>query len=621
MKKTILFCLIFMLLAAQFFLGPFFGVAMTKAESVEKWYVVKLNKAEDEKYLRRVALAFEKRFSFSDRKNFKNIYSIRSGLGLLEIQSRLYGHIEYAHADAELNVEDISVSSLTVTNDPGYTANPADIDKQWALPKTGFLDAWEITRGSSGNVVAIVDTGIDFTHEDLKASNSVKGFDFIGRQNIEAYTNSDDNGHGTLIAGILAATPQNGLGIAGTNWQVSVMPIKALDKEGRGKSSDIAEAIVWASDHGANIINLSLGGIGFGHDTTLANAIAYAFGKNVVIIAAAGNDSADNGLNLDQNPLYPICDDNNLNMVIGVTALDASDRKPSFANFGKNCIDVAAPGKRILSTINRDPVTGNASPNSYAYASGTSLAAPFVAGQAALIRTLYPLATNEQIRDRIIATTEPVYGDNFPDCQGISCRALVGSGRINVERSLETEIPVQYLKEGELVKSDISPLVYLISGGQKRIISSFVMNQRFLGKSVRTVNQALLNASPDGSYALPEENTLVKREGENTVYIILRGKKLPVTYSVFVQQNLDFAKVNTVSFVELDSWPIGNFLSPTEGTLLRTAKNKTVYWVVNGVLHPINYNFYLDRGLNVFPVMYVSDSDIPGFAKGEAFIK
>ncbi len=483
------------------------------------------------------------------------------------------------------------------------------------------MEAWDKTTGSNSNIVAIVDTGVDFTHEDLRAAYAVRGFNFVTRQGIEPYTNSDDNGHGTLIAGILGATPNNNRGIAGTNWQVSIMPLKALDSQGRGKSSDIAEAIVWATDNGAQIINLSLGGIGFGHDSTLANAVSYAFNKNVLMVAAAGNDSADNGVNLDLNPVYPICDDNRLNMVIGVTALDANDRKPSFANFGKNCIDVAAPGKRILSTINHDPVTGNTSTDSYAYASGTSLAVPFVAGQAALIRSLYPLATNEQIRDRIIATADPVYMNNLTDCQNVTCKGLVGSGRINVQRSLETEIPVQYLKEGELVKSDTSPLVYVISGGQKRIISSFVMNQRFLSQPVRTVNQALLDSSPTGSYALPEEGTLVKRDGENTVYIISRGKKLPITYSVFLQRGLQFSQVNTVSFSELDSWQIGNFYSPAEGTLLRTAKNKTVYWVVDEVLHPINYNFYVDKGLNVFPVLYVSDADIAGYAKGEAYIK
>src|SRR3989344_7698051 len=192
---------------------------------------------------------------------------------------------------------EVSVSQVYI-NDPGFTNNSQDIDKQWALVKAGFTDAWEKTTGSEAVVVGVIDTGIDATHEDLQSVNFVPGYDFINQQVITGKTNSDDNGHGTLIAGILGASPNNSAGIAGTNWKISLMPLKALDSEGKGNSDTIARAIIWAVDNGAQIINLSLGGIGFGHDTILADAIAYAFKKNAIIVAASGNDSVVSGLSL-----------------------------------------------------------------------------------------------------------------------------------------------------------------------------------------------------------------------------------------------------------------------------------------------------------------------------------
>ena len=181
-----------------------------------------------------------------------------------------------------------------VFNDPGFTQDPQNIDKEWGLAKAGFVDAWQKTTGSKNNIVAVIDTGVDATHQDLQSISYVPGFDFVNKQAIPVGADSDDNGHGTLVAGILGATANNGIGIVGTNWQISVMPIKALDSKGKGDADTLAQAIVWATDNGAQFINLSVGGVGFGHDTTLSNAITYAFNKNVLIVAAAGNDVAAN---------------------------------------------------------------------------------------------------------------------------------------------------------------------------------------------------------------------------------------------------------------------------------------------------------------------------------------
>lgn len=578
-------------------------------------YVIQLNPQTNNEVLKPFGNEITKRFVFSHNKKFENIFSFKSAFKIEYLKRVLNGKFIFLEFNQEINSQNIFL------NDPGFTNNFLDVDKQWGLAKTGFLDAWAKTVGSKNNIIAVIDTGVDATHEDLGSINWVNGFDFINRQGILGRINSDDNGHGTLVAGILGATVNNGIGIVGANWNVSLMPLKALDNTGKGEVTTIAEAIVWAADHEAKIINLSVGGVGFAHDLVLANSITYAFNKNIVIVAAAGNDASSNGINLDTEPVYPICDDNGQNMIIGVTAVDQNDIKPLFSNYGRNCIDVAAPGKRILSTINYDPIIKTIAPNSYAYASGTSLAVPFVSAQAAILKALFPLATNAQIRDRIISTANSIDNINMSQCNGASCRGLLGAGRINVKKSIEDSIYIQNLQDGDLVKNSSTGVVYKIVGGKKKPVSPFVMNQQFLGQTVKTVSNSDINNFPEGPYLTPQEGTLVKLDNEPAVYMILNNQKAPINYNIFIQRNLNFSDVKTVSFAEFNSWITGPFLSPVEGALIRGIKNKTVYWVVGQVLHPINFNFYKDRGLNIFPVTHISDNDLDKFAKGEAYIK
>ncbi len=533
----------------------------------------------------------------------------------------IYSTTLLALACSAVPVQAFSVHAGAIdVNDPGFTSDSLNIDRQWGLSKAKFIDAWNKTTGSSSVVVAVIDTGIDETHEDLSRTTFIPGFDFITSTVLTPGTDSDDNGHGTLVAGILGAVANNGIGIVGTNWQVALMPLKALDSNGSGTSENVAKAIVWATDHGAFIINLSLGGVGFGQDVGLAKAITYAFQHNVVIVAAAGNDSAPNGGNLDQDPVFPICDDNGQNMVIGVAAVDALDQKPSFSNYGKNCVDVSAPGKRILSTISRDPITRAKSPNSYAYASGTSLAAPFVSGQAALLKALFPNATNRQIRDRIISTTDPIDAPNISLCNG-PCAGKIGTGRINVASSLSSTILPEIIAEGDLVQVIETGEIFVISGGKRLHVSSFVQQQRYGNSAPRQVYTWQVLSFPEGQYAQPADGTLVKKASGSTVYFMQNGIKMPVSYDVFVQRKFTFDRVFTLGDVEMDAWLTGKFLPPSDGALARSRTNRTVYWVVGGVLHPITAAFYANRGLSVFPIVYFNDGDIKQFPKGEAYVR
>lgn len=552
--------------------------------------------------------------------DLNNTYEFTSSSNLQQLRQAFDGFYVYLDSDTTFSNESTTTKKVIVTkpNDPGFTSKANNIDKQWGLAKANFINAWAKTIGQRTVTVAVVDTGIDAKHEDLAGTHFVTGYDVINKKTIIGRVNSDDNGHGTLISGVIAATTNNNIGIAGAAPGVSLMPIKALDSSGSGSSTKISEGIVWAADHSADVINLSLGGMGFSHDTTLANAISYAFSKNVVIVAAAGNDVAVTGGNLDKDPVFPICDDNGQNMIIGVTATDSNDLKPSFANYGKACVDVSAPGKRILSTINHDPASGGPSPDSYAYASGTSLSVPFVAAQAALLRSLFPDASNRQIRDRIIATADNIDNLNLSQCAGGSCAGYMGGGRINVANSLiEKILPID---DGDVVKVAGSDTLYLINGGKRQLISAFVKNQRFAGIVPKIVSSGDLNEFPEGSYAEPIDGTLVKSPNDGAIYYMQSGLRRPLTYQVFTMRGFKFKDVVTLTNIEVNSWIEGSFLAPPDGTIIKSTTNPTIYWVVNGILRPVNYTFYVQRGLNAFPVMIAPESDISKMPRGDAYI-
>jgi hypothetical protein len=578
-------------------------------------YIVKLTSA-NAGVLAGVADTAVPQFTFSHDEAFANVYQITSTFSLAELTTALGSEAVYVHPDQKLQTE----LDAIIANDPGFTTNTANIDKQWGLAKAHFPEAWRKTTGSSKTVVAVVDTGIDETHEDFANTTFVPGYNIADNKAIPLRTNSDDNGHGTLVAGIIGASSNNAIGVTGTNWQVSLMPVKALNSAGSGEASDLAQGIVWAADNGAQVINLSVGGLGFAHDLTLANAIKYAFDKNVVIVAASGNDVATTGGNLDENPVFPICDDNGQNMVIGVTATDTNDLKAGFANYGRSCVDVSAPGKRILSTINVDPLSAQKISNSYAYASGTSLAAPFVSGQAALLRSAFPQATNKQIRDRIIASADPIDDLNITQCAGKPCTGLIGAGRINVQKSLEQDISILKIADGDVVQVASTGELYFINGGKKQPVSPFVRNQRFASTVLKSVEATDIASFPEGPYAAPLDGTLVKSDKSLSVFYVQGGIRMPVVYSVFTARGFSFSSVISLSDTELNAWVTGSLLVPPDGALLRGVKNKTVYWVVGGVLHPITAVFYEKRGLSIFPLLTLPDNDVAGFTKGAAYL-
>lgn len=510
--------------------------------------------------------------------------------------ARMLGDSRFSYVEPDSSVK---VSSAVLTNDPYFT-NDLIEDKQWYLPKVKIPDAWNYAQGSSQVKVAIIDTGIHSSHLDLNDGRVIAGQNIVTGSSIPANSNSDDNGHGTAVAGVIGAIPNNSKGLTGINWNVSLMPVKALAADGTGEISTIAAAIVWAADNGANIINMSLGGPGFGNDQTLNNSIIYAYNKGVLIVAAGGNDLADQGLNLDTNPVYPVCSDAGSNMVIGVAATDINDRKASFSNFSINCIDITAPGKKILTTAYLPSEPSN---NILIYGSGTSLATPVVSGVAALIKSRYPNMSNTEIRNLMLKTADNIDPLNQNNCLASSCNGFLGKGRINALSALQP----QPLVDGSLIRETASNKVYMVSGGTKRYVSDFVFQQLKYQPSqvLAEVDNQLANLTT-GLAVPPLEGTLIKSQSDATVYVIHQQLKRPLTYLVFLSRKYSFANVKTMPDADVAILQTGDWYWPPEGTLVLIKGDPTVYVMYQELARPTTYFVFIQRKLSFSKVVPVS---------------
>lgn len=308
--------------------------------------------------------------------------------------------------------------AAVVPNDPGLSG-------LWAMNRISAPAGWESTTGSKSVVVAVIDSGIDYTHPDLRANMWVNPDEIADNgidddndgyiddvYGVNTYADSgdpaDDNGHGTHCAGTVGGVGNNGVGIVGLNWTVSLMAGKFLGSDGSGSNAGAIEAIAYAVDHGANVISASWGGEDYSLE--LYDAINYAKQHGVLFVTAAGNDSNNN----DREPFYPASF--HLLNIIAVAATDSHDRLASFSNYGANSVNVGAPGVGIRSTV----------PGGYAELSGTSMAAPHVAGLAALIKSAYPTMSLSEIRSRILN------GDSISALD----RITTSGKRINVEKAL-----------------------------------------------------------------------------------------------------------------------------------------------------------------------------------------
>lgn len=285
------------------------------------------------------------------------------------------------------------IATIDLTpNDPYYSSY------QWHLPKVGAPTAWDATTGSAGVTIAVVDSGVQANHPDL-VGRVLAGYDFVNNDADPA----DDNGHGTAVAGVAAAKGNEGVGVAGAAWDVSVLPVKVMNSSGSGSYSAIASGITYAADRGAKIINLSLGGSA--SSSTLQNAVAYAWSKGCLVVAAAGNNASGTAV-------YPAAYPN----VVAVSATTQADTLASFSSYGSS-VDLSAPGENITTSwINSGYVT----------ISGTSFSSPLTAGVAALALSRNPALSNTQLSSLLIGNTDDLGAAGYD--------IYFGSGRLNAAK-------------------------------------------------------------------------------------------------------------------------------------------------------------------------------------------
>ncbi len=340
---------------------------------------------------------------------------------------------------------------------PGVSAvaalpNDFLIAQQWYLSAIQTDVAWATTTGSSEVIVAILDSGIDLNHPDVRNNlwkntdeidgdgidndhngfiDDIYGWDFVDenpRPQAPVSEQSSDTviSHGTVVAGVIGAEGNNRIGVAGIAWDVSLMPLRIIAEDGSGSSYDVRQAIKYAVNNGADIINLSLASSQT--DLALYETIAWAYEEGVLIVSSVGNESAD----LFEHPVYPACYDQNKehNYVLGVAASDKYDKKASFSNYGSGCVDLVAPGVNIYSTVYHDPNYILFSTLFGGPWEGTSVAAPIISGVAALMKAQNPSLTPNQLMMALKLSTDPLN-------ESQQMRSFLGAGRVNAARALE----------------------------------------------------------------------------------------------------------------------------------------------------------------------------------------
>ncbi|MBN9420100.1 MAG: S8 family serine peptidase [Candidatus Eremiobacteraeota bacterium] len=282
-----------------------------------------------------------------------------------------------------------------------YLPNDPYIGQQWALPKISAPAAWDLTRGKSSVTVAVCDTGVLSTHPDLSGNLVLPGFNSVdGSDNIVPI-----HPHGTMVSGCIAASANNGQGVAGVAFGVRVLPVRVSNKaDGSAYLSDMANGVRWAADHGARVINLSYGGAQY---ATIDQAAQYARTKNSLLFMAAGNDGQDISSSYPDYPSF---------VLVGAT--NSSDARSSFSNYG-TAIDMVAPGESIVTT------TLN---NGYASVSGTSFASPITAAGAALMLSANPNLTVTQLESKLMNSCD--------DLGAVGEDSVFGKGRLNLTKAV-----------------------------------------------------------------------------------------------------------------------------------------------------------------------------------------
>ncbi len=477
-------------------------------------------------------------------------------------EAELKRHLDQLKADPEIEFAEpdhVVRSSQQLPNDPYLSSSGSwgqSYGDLWGILAIGGPAAWN-TNAGDGIVVAVVDTGIDYNHPDIAANvwtntreiagngidddnngyiDDVRGWDFIG-STYQTPTQSnnpiDRMGHGTHVAGTIAAVGNNGIGVIGVAWRAKVMAVKGLDDSGFGLDSTLGPAIIYAANNGAEVISNSWAGPG--SSQTITDAINYAYNLGAVIVAAAGNNSDD------ARNYFPA----NLPQVITVSAWDPNGFPAFFSNWGSK-IDVAAPGVDILSLRATGTSMGKPLTSDYTRADGTSMATPHVSGVAALILAQHPTYSNEDVRQAIRVSASGAGQFNLDTGYGL----ISASRALSVASVLEAKIksPVDGVHiAGPTTISGVAQgtgfAQYVLEYGSGHLPTSWTLIQ----SSTTPVSNGTLgvfdpSALPDGPYTIrltvidASNHAFVDRAEVVVDYVVITSPqppKVPVTANEF----------------------------------------------------------------------------------------
>ncbi|MBO0723407.1 MAG: S8 family serine peptidase, partial [Blastocatellia bacterium] len=439
--------------------------------------------------------------------------------------------------------------------------NDSRFNLQWALSNTGrnnsgsdigALAGWQYTTGSEKTIIAVIDTGVDIRHPDLWHNiwankqehvgkkgedddrdgyiDDISGWNFVNDSNDV----TDDNGHGTAMAGIIAAEGNNSEGITGVMWRASIMPLKALDSTGSGTIFDVVEAIDFAATHGASVINCSFGTDGYSQ--ALLDAINRAEMSGALVVTSTGNGGRD----LSQKPYYPAS--YTAGNLITVAATAGGDQLADFSNWSESQVQIAAPGIDILTT----------SPNGeYASVTGTSAAAPLVAGVAGLLKTIRGWTSAQTVKQALIDGARKsdflrgkvLSGGLISADRAIDIftkpRAVSGLGTVGVRRNSGEFQPdgfnLEYLRNHRPHRANVHQMKYMSDYRTHRIVNRMLRPARKF--SIKTPQVTSSGGPGNPKNAVGRPGSVVGREGDPTIASSATGGQSVI----FGSQNINFS--------------------------------------------------------------------------------
>lgn len=438
--------------------------------------------------------------------------------------------------------------------------NDEQYHREWYVDAVHLPDAWEFSKGSPNVTVAVIDSGVDLSHPDLRDRiwtnpgeipgngidddkdgyvDDVHGWDFVDGDadpdpEVKEASQSEGANHGTLVAGIIGAAGDNGIGVAGAAWNIKLMPLRVLDSNGNGGTLAVVQAVRYAAARGAKIINISF--TGSGYSEVLADALRKAHDSGVLIVASAGNEGDTvRGGDLNDYPAYPVCyrGARDERIVLGVASVDQNGVKSSFSSYGSYCIGLSAPGENFYATqVFRPAIRGFDQPYGDSWF-GSSLSAPLVSGAAALIASMDPSMDADEMMAFLTANAKNIDAVN---------------GRY-----------AGYLGAGEL---DV-------------------------GATVRAVQRVLLGIEPAPTLGAPKavKPSLVKLASSAAVYYLAADGRRYVfpNEKTYRSWYAGFPKISTISAQEMAAIPLGGNVTYRPGMrMIKIQTDPAIYAVAKG---------------------------------------